>query len=108
MRTRERDKARKTHVKNGSEEPVEQDNGDSNVGCSPPRDGKRRANVGYLTPVKGEDTHGHAVSDAEHLVDFDIFGSHPADPGEGRKSGKEIGRQEVYDNNESGSKRHAF
>ena len=99
MRTQERGQARKTHVKNGSEEPVEKDNGDSNVGCSPPRDGKRRASVGYLTPVKGEDTHSHPVSDAEQMVDFDIVWSHPADPGEARKSGEEIRGKEVYDNN---------
>jgi len=99
VRTQERGKARKAHVKNGSEEPVEKDNGESNVGCSPPRDGKRRASVGNLTPVKGEDTHGHAVIDAEQLVDFDVVGSYPADPGKTRESGEEIGGQEVCDNN---------
>jgi len=53
-----------------------------------------------LTPVKGEDTHANAVSDTEQLVDFDIVGSYPADPGKTRESGEEIGGQEVCDNNQ--------
>ena len=91
--------ARTTHVKNGGDEPVEKDNGETNVGCSPPRDGKRRAIVGDLTPVKCEDTHRQTVGDTKQLVDFSIVGSKPADPGEAREGGKEIGRYEVYGNN---------
>jgi hypothetical protein len=92
----------KTHVKNGCDEPVEKDNGQTNVGRSPPRDGKRRAIVGDLTPVEGEDAHGQAVGDTEQLVDLCIVGSHPAYPGEARESGEDIRREKVYENNESG------
>ena len=58
-------KKRISHIKNRNDEPVEKEDGKTNVCRSPPRGGKRRANVGYLTPVKGEDAHGHAVSDAK-------------------------------------------
>ena len=103
MRKRNRmEKQKTTHVKNGGEEPVEEDNGETDVGCGPPRDGKRRAVVCDLAPVKGENAHRQAVSDAEQLVDFGVVGSHPAHPGEAREGGEEIGRQEVCGNNQSG------
>ena len=89
------------HVDNGGDDPVENDDGEANVSCDPPRSGKRRTGVGDLTPVECENTHGHAVCDAEQLIDHTIVGSHPAYPGEARESGEEIGRQEVYDNNRS-------
>jgi hypothetical protein len=53
------------HIKNGRNKPVEKDDADANVGPSPPWKRKRRAVVGDLTPVKGEDTHGQAVGDAK-------------------------------------------
>ena len=57
---------RTSHIKNRSDEPVEKEDGEANVCRSPPRAGKRRAIEGNdLTPVKGEDAHGHAVSDAK-------------------------------------------
>ena len=92
------------HVENGGDDPVENDDGEANVSCDPPRSGKRRTGVGDLAPVECEDTHGHAVCDAEQLIDHTIVGSHPAYPGEARESGEEIGRQEVYDNNQSAFK----
>jgi hypothetical protein len=55
-----------------------------------------------LAPVKGEYTHGHAMGDTKQVIDLGIVGSYPADPGEAGKSGEEIGREEVYDNNQSG------
>ena len=61
VRKREQKKPRIPYVKNGSEDPVEKDDGEANINCSPPRDGKRRNVVGDLTPVECEDTHGHAV-----------------------------------------------
>jgi hypothetical protein len=88
-RTR-RVKERTAHVKNGCDEPVEKDDGEANVGRSPPWNRKRRAIVGDLTPVKGEDTHGQAVGDAKQLIDLDIVGSHPADPREARQGSEEI------------------
>ena len=91
----EKQKRGTPHVKNGSEDPVETDDGDANVSCGPPRDGKRRSDVADLTPVECEDSHGHAVCNAEQLIDHTIVGSYPADPGKGREGGKEIGRQEV-------------
>ena len=88
---RERKKKGMPHVENGSHDPVENDDGEA-VGCDPPTDVERRAVVGDLTPVKCEDTHGHAVCDSEQLIDHAIVGSYPADPGEARESGKKIRR----------------
>ena len=87
-----REKQRTPYVKNGSDDPVENYNGEATISCDPPRDGKRRAVEGNLTPVECEDTHSHAVCDAEQLIDHTIVGSHPAYPGEAREGGKEIGR----------------
>ena len=50
----------------------------------------RRTMEGNLAPVECEDTHGHAMCDAEQLIDHTIVGSYPADPGEVGESGKEI------------------
>jgi hypothetical protein len=93
-------KNRTSHIKNRSDDPVEKEDAEADVCRSPPRVDKRRAGKGSdLTPVEGEDAHGHAVSDTEQLVDFHIVGSYPADPGKTRESGEEIGWQEVCDNN---------
>ena len=92
---RREQKKRMPHVENGSDDPVENDDGEANVGCDPPRNGKRRTVVGDLTPVKCEDTHGHAVCDSEQLINNTIVGGYPADPGEVRESGKKIRREEV-------------
>ena len=108
VRKRERRKTRTPHIKDGSNDPVEHDDSEANVSCGPPRDGKRRNDVRDLTPVECEDTHGHAVCDAEQLIDHTIVGGHPTDPGETRERCKEIGRQEVYDNNQSVSKGKPF
>ena len=80
------------HVENGSDDPVENDDGEANVSCGPPRADKRRIFEGDLTPVKCEDTHGHAVCDSEQLINNTIVGSYPAYPGEARESGKKIRR----------------
>ena len=59
-------KERTSHIKNRRDEPVEKDDSEANICRSPPRGGKRRAVEGSdLTPVKGEDAHGHAVGDAK-------------------------------------------
>lgn len=50
------------------------------VSLSPPRSGKWRANISYLGPIEGDETHSHAVDITEHLVDRDVVGSNPADP----------------------------
>jgi hypothetical protein len=85
------------YVKAHSDEPVENHNGEPDVGCSPPRDRKRRITEGCeLTPVKCENAHGHAVLDTKQLIDRGIVGSYPADPGEARESSEEIGRQKIY------------
>ena len=96
-----------THVNNGSDDPVENDNGETHVSCCPPREEKRSVE-GNLTPVECENTHGQSVCDAEQLIDHTIVGSYPADPGKAGESGKEIGGQEVYDNNQSGFKVDTF
>jgi len=83
---------------NGSDDPVEKDDGEANVSCSPPQD---EMVVRDLTPVGCEDTHGHAVCDAEQLIDHTVVGGYPTDPGEARERCKEIGRHEIYDNNQS-------
>jgi len=90
--------AKRPHIKNDSDEPVEKDDCEANVGCDPPRKDKRRCHIGNLAPVKGEDTHGHAMRDPKQLVNLNIVGSYPADPGEARESGEEIGGQKIYDN----------
>src|SRR6266850_8225861 len=90
--------ARRPHVKNDSDEPVEKNDCEANVSCYPPRGGKRRYKVGDLAPVKGEDTHGHTMHNPKQLVDLNIVVSYPADPGEARESGEEIGGQKIYDN----------
>ncbi len=108
VRKRERRKTRTPHVKNGSDDPVENDDGDANVSSGPPWNSKGRTVVRDLTPVECEDTHGHAVCDTEQLIDHTIVGGHPADPGEARERCEEVGRQEVYDNNQSVSTRQTF
>ena len=86
----------KTYIKNWDKEPSKKDDSDTNVGSRPPRGGKRRATEGSdLTPVKGQDAHGHAVGDTEHLIDLDVVGrdpTHPREAGQGREqvSWKEI------------------
>ena len=80
------------HIENGSDDPVEYDDSKANVGCDPPRSCERRTHVGDLTPVKCEDSHGHAVCDSEQLINNTIVGSYPAYPGEVRESSKEIRR----------------
>ena len=98
MRKGKQGGARRPHVKNDGDEPVEKDECEANVCCGPPWGGKRRKIVGDLAPVKGEDTHGHTMRNPKQLVDLNIVGSHPADPGEGRESSEEIRRQEIYNN----------
>ena len=94
VRTPRRGQKRKgmPHVENGSDDPVENDDGESNVSCDPPRNGKGRRVEGDLTPVECEDTHTHAVCDPEQLINHTIVGSYPAYPGEARESGKNIRR----------------
>ena len=73
-----------THVENGDEEPVEEDDSGTDVSSSPPRDRKRRIVVGNLTPVKGDNTHRQTVDNTEQLVDLGIIRRYPADPREAR------------------------
>ena len=71
----------KTDIEDRGEEPVEGHDGDANVGSGPPWNHKWGASKGGdCTPVKGYETHAQAVSDTEHLVDFDIVRGNPADP----------------------------
>ena len=78
-----------SYVENREEDPVEKNNGDFNVGHSPPRGGKSGAPEGSdLTPVKGENAHGQTMGDAKQLVNLGIVGSYPANPREARESGK--------------------
>jgi len=72
---------------NGSDDPVEKDDGEANVSCSPPQD---EMVVRDLTPVGCEDTHGHVVSCMTPNNDHTIVGGHPADPGEARENDKEM------------------
>jgi hypothetical protein len=97
LRKRKLGGARRPHVKNDGYEPVEKNDCEANVGCDPPRGGKRRYKIGDLAPVESEDTHGHAVRNPKQLVNLNIVGSYPADPGEARESSEEIGGQEIYD-----------
>ena len=85
-------KKRTPHVENGSDDPVENDDGGANVSCGPPGSEERRTGEGDLTPVKCEDTHGHAGCDSEQLINNTIVGGYPAHPGEARESGKKIRR----------------
>ena len=87
-----------SHVENGDKEPVEKHDSDTDVGCDPPRDGKGRSDVGDLTPIEGEETHGHAMGHAKQLVDSRIIGCYPAHPREVRECGEKIGGQEIYVN----------
>jgi len=87
-----------SHVENGDEEPVEKDDGDTDVGRGPPRDWKGRIVEGDLTPIEGEKTHGHAMVHAKQLVDGRIVGCYPAHPREVRECGEKIGGQEIYVN----------
>ena len=105
---REKNKTRLPQVKNGCENPVENDDGEAKIGWGPPRPDKKRTVEGNLTPVECEDTHGQAVCDAEQLINHTIVGSDPAHPGEVRESDKEIERQEVYNNNQSAFKGNTF
>jgi hypothetical protein len=84
MRMREWDKTtrRMPHVKKDGDDPVENHDCKPNVGCSPRRSGKRRAHVRDLTPIEGENAHGHAVGDAGQLVNLGIVGDYPTNPGE--------------------------
>jgi hypothetical protein len=82
LRKRKLGRARRPHIKNDSDEPVEKDGCEANVGSDPPRNGKRRHIAGDLAPVEGEDTHGHAMCNPKQLVDLKIVGSYPADPRE--------------------------
>jgi hypothetical protein len=69
------------HIENGKKNPEEKHNTEASVGCSPPREGKRGADVGgYLTPVEGEETHTQAMRDTKQVIDLDILGRDPADP----------------------------
>jgi hypothetical protein len=43
-----------------------------------------------LTPIEGEGTHGNAVSDAEHLVEFDIVRGDPTAPRKAGEGSKEV------------------
>ena len=57
---------------NGSDDPVEKDDGEANVSCSPPQD---EMVVRDLTPVGCEDTHGHVVSCMTPNNDHTIVGA---------------------------------
>ena len=82
-------KAGWSYVEYREEDPVEKHDGDSNVGLSPPRGGKRGALEGNdLAPVKGENTHGQTMGNAKQLVNLGIVGSYPANPREARESGE--------------------
>jgi hypothetical protein len=81
---REMRKTRRSHIENGNEEPVEECDGDANIGRSPPRDGKRGAVVRDLAPVEGENTHGKTMCNPEELVDLGIVWGHPANPRKAR------------------------
>jgi hypothetical protein len=84
-----------SHVENGDNEPVENDDGDADVGCGPPRDGKGRSDVGDLTPIEGEEAHRHSMVYAKQLVYRRVVGGYPTNPREVGESGEEIGRQEI-------------
>ena len=84
-----------SHVKNGDEEPVEKCDTEALVGCSPPGVYQWGSDVGDLTPVEGENSHGQTVADPKKLVDLGIVWSYPANPRKARESGEEIRRKEV-------------
>jgi hypothetical protein len=86
-----------TNIDDRDEEPEKQHDSGADVGSSPPWDRKGWADVGKITPVEGEDTHGHAVRDAKHLVDLGIVGSDPADPRKGWEGRKKVSGQKVWD-----------
>ena len=71
----------RTNIEDRDKEPVEEDDGDANVGSGPPWVSKWGASKsGNYTPVKTYEAHTQAVSDSEDLVDFGIVGGDPADP----------------------------
>ena len=70
-----------TNIEDRDEEPVEEHDGDANVGSGPPWVNKWGViKGGDYTPVKSYVAHTQAVSDSENLVDLDIVGGDPADP----------------------------
>jgi len=71
----------RTNIEDRDEEPVEKHDSNANVAGGPPWDNKWGViKGGNYTPVEGYETHTQAVSDTEHLVDFDIVRGNPADP----------------------------
>jgi hypothetical protein len=70
----------RANIEYRDEKPVEENDGEANVGSCPPWTEKRGAVVGDLTPVEGYETHIEAMSNTEQLIDLDIIRSDPADP----------------------------
>ena len=70
-----------TNIEDRDKEPVEEDDGDANIGSGPPWVNKRGASKGgNHTPVESYEAHAQAVSDSKDLVDLDIVGGDPANP----------------------------
>ena len=80
---KQRGKTRWPHIENREEDPVEKHDSDASVGHRPPRGAKRgAAECSDLTPVKGENSHGQTVGDAEELIDLGVVRGYPANPRE--------------------------
>ena len=71
----------RTNIEDRDEEPVEEHDGDANVGSGPPWENKWGfSKAGNYTPVESYEAHTQAVSDSKDLVDLDIVGGDPANP----------------------------
>ena len=74
---------------------VEEHHAKRNIGLSPPRRGKWRADVRDLRPVECDERHAETGDRAEELVDDDVVRYNPAYPVGERKGGKNVAGHEV-------------
>lgn len=76
---------------------VENDETECDVSNSPPRSSQWRSNVCNLGPIEGDQRHTQTGDDTEELVDNNVLGSNPANPGEVTEGTEEVAGEDVPD-----------
>ena len=83
------------YIEDRYDQPVEKDDSETGICKRPPRNGKRTGYECNLSPVERDQAHCHAACSSEDLINLDVVGGNPGDPGEKAQGREEVGGDEI-------------